>query len=76
MKLEIYKAHPVVEKPLLDNMDKETIVAWFRCNSCLTCRFREKVVDEHPTLTIKGCARMHERCNIVYMVELLGYSKE
>lgn len=76
MKEEIYKAKKRVENPLLDSMSKEAIIAWFRCNSCLTCAFREEVVDNHPTLTTKGCSRMHDKCNIVDMVEFLGYTKE
>ena len=76
MREEIYKAKNRVENPLLDSMSNEAIIAWFRCNSCLTCAFRAEVVDDHPTLTTKGCSRMHEKCNIVDMVDFLGYTKE
>lgn len=76
MREEIYKAKKKVENPLLDSMSKEAIIAWFRCNSCLTCAFREEVVDNHPTLTTKGCSRMHDKPFMVEMVEFLGYIKE
>ena len=73
---EIYTAHPIVEKPLLDQLDAPTLIAWFRCNSCLTCRFREKVIDPDPEKDISWCSSTHSRYNIVDMVKFLGYSKE
>ena len=45
VKERIYIAKPIVDNPLLERLDSATIIAWFRCNSCLTCRFREKVID-------------------------------
>ena len=41
MKEKIYEAEPITEEPLLDRIDSATIIAWFRCNSCLTCKRRE-----------------------------------
>ena len=76
MKEQTYYAVPVVDKPLMDIIEKEALIAWFRCNSCLTCRFREAVVDNHDWIDIHKCSRMHDRHNIVDMVGLLGYSKE
>jgi hypothetical protein len=76
MKEKTYTAHPVVDEPLLDKMDKATLVAWFRCNSCLTCRFREQIIDPDPRKDIHWCARTHDRLGIIDMVEFLGYSRE
>lgn len=76
MKEKTYKAHPIVENPMINQIDNETMIAWFRCNSCFTCRFREKVIDPDPHKTIHWCSKTHEKHNIVDMVEFLGYSKE
>lgn len=76
MKEKVYIAEPIVENPLLDKIDNETLIAWFRCNSCLTCKFREQVIDNDPEKGIRWCSRTHERHNIVDMVHFLGYSKE
>lgn len=71
-----YIAKPDVASPLLDSISKEALIAWFRCNSCLSCAFREQVVDPHPLLTTLKCSDMHTRHNIVDMVDLLGYTRE
>jgi len=71
-----YKAQPIKEKPLLDQIDSATLIAWFRCNSCYTCMFRAKVIDKDPKHTIKDCAKWHDKANIIDMVSYLGYSKE
>ena len=76
MKMEIYNAHPIVEEPLIEKIDASTLIAWFRCNSCFTCKFREQVIDTDPEKDIRWCARTHDRLNIVDMVKFLGYSKE
>lgn len=76
MKMEIYNAHPIVEEPLIEKIDTSTLIAWFRCNSCFTCKFREKVIDEDPEKDIRWCSRTHDRLNIAAMVKFLGYSKE
>lgn len=75
MKEEIYEAKPITENPIIDNIDSATLIAWFRCNSCLTCKWREKVVDNHPTLDIHQCSKMHHEKRYL-MPELLGYSFE
>ena len=41
MKEKIYISKPIVENPLLDTISKPALIAWFRCNSCLSCKFRE-----------------------------------
>lgn len=74
--VEVYIAEPTVEKPILQNIDNPTLIAWFRCNSCLTCKWRKEVLDNDPVHSIQWCAKMHNRENIVNMVEYLGYSKE
>lgn len=73
---EPYCAEPVVEKPLIQNIDDPTLIAWFRCNSCYTCKFRKEVIDKDPERDIHWCARTHQTPHIVDMVRYLGYSKE
>lgn len=73
---EPYNAVPVDEVPLLDRIDKATLIAWFRCNSCYTCKWRKEVIDKDPNHDIRWCARTHDRLDIVDMVRYLGYSKE
>lgn len=76
MKEEIYESQPIVEEPLLDRIDSATLIAWFRCNSCLTCKWREQVIDNDINRDIRWCSRSHQVPHIVDMVRLLGYSKE
>jgi hypothetical protein len=76
VKERIYIAKPIVDNPLLERLDSATIIAWFRCNSCLTCRFREKVIDVDKKKDIHWCSRTHQSANFINMVEFLGYSKE
>ena len=71
-----YKAKPLKEKPLLDELDSETIIAWFRCNSCITCLFRKNVIDPDEDVDIYWCSKMHEKDRICEMCKFLGYSKE
>ena len=71
-----YEAHPIKPDPLLDKIDKSTLIAWFRCNSCYTCKWRKEVIDKDPDRDIHWCARTHKNGNIVDMVRYLGYSKE
>ena len=73
---EPYNAVPVDEAPLLDRIDKATLIAWFRCNSCYTCKWRKEVIDKDSNHDIRWCARTHDRLDIVDMVRYLGYSKE
>ena len=53
MREKTYISKPIVDKPLLDTISKPALIAWFRCNSCLTCKFREEVIDDHPTVDIR-----------------------
>ena len=76
MKVEPYVAKPVTDEPLLQNIDNSTLIAWFRCNSCITCLWREKVIDPDPKRDVYWCAKTHDRLRIVDMVKYLGYSKE
>ena len=76
VKERIYIAKPIVDNPLLERLDSATIIAWFRCNSCLTCRFREKVIDVDKKKDIHWCSRTHQSANFINMVEFLGYSRE
>lgn len=75
MKEKIYEAKPITENPIIDNIDSATMIAWFRCNSCLSCKWREKVIDNHPKYTIHDCSKMHSEKRYL-MPELLGYSFE
>jgi len=76
MKTEPYVAQPIVAEPLIHNIDNPTLVAWFRCNSCITCLWREKVIDPDPKHDIYWCAGTHDRRRTVEMVKFLGYSEE
>lgn len=73
-----YESKPIVDRPLLDRLDPATLIAWFRCNSCYTCKFRTEIIDKDPDRNhdIEFCSRMHESHNIIDMVSYLGYSKE
>ena len=77
-KFNTYTAKPITENPLIDRIDKATLIAFFRCNSCVSCLWRENVIDKDPDRnhTIDFCSRMHDRVNLIDMVSYLGYSKE
>ena len=77
-KFETYQSEPITNKPLLDRIDNATLISFFRCNSCTTCKWREEVIDKdkNPKHDIQFCARMHERVYLIDMVSYLGYSKE
>lgn len=75
---KIYEAEPIMKEPLLDKIDSSTLIAWFRCNSCYSCKWRKEVLekDPDPNHDIFWCADKHEKNNIVDMVRYLGYTKE
>ena len=77
-KFEAYTSQPLTEKPLLDQIEPATLMGWFRCNSCYTCKWRTDVIDKDPDPhhDIHWCSRMHDKFNIIDMVSYLGYSKE
>ena len=76
MKEKTYISKPIVDKPLLDTISKPALIAWFRCNNCTSCKFREEVIDDHPKVDIHWCSDTHLSYNIVDMVEFLGYERE
>lgn len=76
LEVEPYEAQPIKEEPLLDRIDSATLIAWFRCNSCYTCKWRKEVLDNDINHGIEWCSKMHDKYNIVNMVRYLGYSKE
>lgn len=77
-KFSTYTAEPITDKPLIDQIDNSTLIAFFRCSSCTTCLWRENVIDKdkNPNHDIDFCSRMHEKFNLIDMVSYLGYSKE
>ena len=77
-KFPTYIAEPIAEDPLLDMIDPATLIAFFRCNSCTTCKWRENIIDRdaNPDHDIHFCSAMHDRVNLIDMVSYLGYSKE
>ena len=38
MKEKVFISKPIVDDPLLDRISKPALIAWFRCNSCLSCK--------------------------------------
>ena len=78
MTTETYESKPIVDNPLIDRIDNSTLMAFFRCNSCLTCKWKKEVLDKDPIPyhNIGWCAQKHHRENLVDMVEYFGYSKE
>ena len=73
-----YETKPIVSHPLLDSISKEALIAWFRCNSCTSCKWREEVIDKDADINhdIHFCSRLHRDHNHIDMVSYLGYSKE
>ena len=73
-----YRSRPTMDSPLLHKIDSSTLVAWFRCCSCKTCRWKTEVLDKdtNPYHDTRWCSQTHERMNIVDMVKYFGYSKE
>lgn len=77
-KFEPYEAKPTGPTTRLDEMSDAALIAWFRCASCPTCKFRAEVLEEDPSPAhdIHWCAATHDRINIVDMVRYLGYTRE
>ena len=77
-RFKTYRAKPIVDKTLISQIDYATLIAFFRCNSCTSCLWREKVIDKDKDERhdIHFCARMHDKGNLIDMVSYLGYSKE
>ena len=77
-RFETYRATPVTDEPLIDQIDKATLIAFFRCYSCESCLWRRNVIDNDADKrhNIKFCSRMHDKINLSDMVSYLGYSKE
>ena len=77
-KSKTYTAEPIVDEPLISKIDPATLIAFFRCNSCYTCKWRSEVIDKDANRyhDIEFCSRMHDRVNLIDMVSYLGYSKE
>lgn len=77
-KYNTYESEPIAPDPLLRNISEAALIAFFRCNSCYTCKWREEVIekDTNPDHDIHFCAKMHEKVNLIDMVSYLGFSKE
>lgn len=77
-KFKTYEAKPIVDVPLLGKVSPEALIAFFRCSSCYTCRWREEVIDKDANERhgIDFCSAMHDRINLIDMCSYLGYSKE
>lgn len=77
-RFKTYTPEPIVEEPLIHRIDYPTLIAFFRCNSCTSCLWRENVIDKDADERhdIHFCARMHDSHNLIDMVSYLGYSKE
>jgi hypothetical protein len=75
---DVYNSQPITESPLIEQIDTATLISWFRCNSCLSCKFRKEVLEKDTSNIhdIHWCARMHKKENIIDMVSCFGYSKE
>jgi len=75
---KIYESSPIRKDPLIDRISKPALIAFFRCNSCYTCKWRKEVLenDPDPKHDIHWCSRKHEKYNLADMVRYLGYSKE
>ena len=77
-KFKTYVSEPVADNPLISQIDTPTLIAFFRCNSCTSCLWRENVIDKdaNEDHDIHFCSRMHEKHNLIDMVSYLGYSRD